>query len=1114
MSAITVEFGGVPLVVQFGENTQLALRAAAEIEAALAATRKYARSGSFTDRGVIPLDATTRGLTFKVITDVDGPFQEWREYEVRLAGDRDGPTRQGSILTTAKWCEIYTEREQRNFDIGQWSGTLAADSIEQLPAALDAIDDAAAIQIADFKLEALTDGAKPNVRATWSVTGAAPESIDLAWGGYKLSLPGTARTFDFPDYATITGIGAIGNSIMDETDVPHFPSILAGRLGVPVVANPSRYSSDWRVPYRDGVRELRLTIQGGLLPAGATAANVTRINGLPPSNDPGVNPASFLNTGDANLTTGVSMTGTIVSGVVTRHCTVYIPNAGSLDYKIKQDAGLPSLTLDGPVLFIPDYATQLNGLTVLLQPGQNYFFSGVPNFYGDHTNPGMWEDMALTVRFLQARGCRVIIGPVLPQADWTARGLGTPYDAYLAANARTKSLYPLLWAQTNDGRDEIKFLQDRSTGPNDAADVAAGFYGRSLRKDSTHPNGAGDIAIADFFQGALAAQVLPQALDVGSKVVITASGKNPRTGDALVSTPVVGIVASSELASLSELVGSRSRLSGNPDRLGRWVDGQGHILVTFALDGTLKSKLPLRSGAGVAVSLAADGAYTFNRADVRVSGNPDQFGPRTVDAAGRRLQKFAADGTFLAKMPLRAGVGMAIARGADGLYTFTATGAPRPTNNPDHLTRFVSADGRVVGRVDLAGKGSGAMFAPVGTSTYDATALIRQQKLRRLAARAAVRNAVDLPELGAAGPALSAATTIPAGLTQNITVLGSPTLFTPYGGPGNGAAIARVNSASTGTDGTYKSWGQRWAFRTDSAKFAIQLPAGQTGYRLLVEGQYVSKTLLTMTSAGNSNYLVADFTALTPATSLRRIDLEFYGDTGSGIVGLWLDPADIVQPVATSERYRVAIFCDSITVGVGANRFVGGGTSNLDYRPDGYAYRYGKLLGNMDVDIVPIALPGTGFIQTTSSPNYGNFLSHIADLSLQTYDEIILPASLNDSTGNLAALQAAYLTFLTAVRSLCPGVPIVCVGPWVNANQSKSVNNSRETTYKAAFDAWADPLSRFIPMQTAAYPPQTGFSDVTGNTGRLLDTDNVHPINPGHETLARYLHAERLKLDF
>lgn len=515
-------------IAQARAYSEAAAEALADAEAL---TASMFRSGTLDDRGPTPFQDYPHGFHY-FVNDINPP----RLFMWCKAGQRN-PS--GAVVGSDSWFSYYTPTEIKNLGI-DFTGALPSVNVADLPEAFAAIDGIANIEIADFRAEALSNATNPAVALSWSIKGIQPTSQQIAWGGHRVTVDGKARSFSPPDYSTVTGIGTVGNSLSDSTDVTtRYSQLLATEYGVDLVS-VARYSSDWRQVYRLGAAPITLTVSGDTLPAGGTSTTITHINGVAPTNDPSVNPASFLNVGDPGVVTGLSMGGWIGD----RHVTVSIPNGASTTYSIVQDAGAASLALDGPVLFVPDVSLQFSGRTCVVWLGNNYFFSGVPNVYGDHTNPQMWVDMAAIIQFLQARGCRVLLLPVIPSADWTTSGLGTARDAYQAANARTEALYPDLFARNGAGLDLIEYLQTQGNGStNDNADIAAGFIPRSLRVsgDSLHLNATGDARVATFVQAALAAQAEPPAITQSTIFSLTAEGVNPRTGDAMTDSAVAAV---------------------------------------------------------------------------------------------------------------------------------------------------------------------------------------------------------------------------------------------------------------------------------------------------------------------------------------------------------------------------------------------------------------------------------------------------------------------------------------------------------------------------------------------------------------------------------------------
>ncbi|EIZ77770.1 phage protein [Novosphingobium sp. Rr 2-17] len=549
------------------------------------------QAGTIAEREAIPIGLRKRGLRF-LATDIT----PWREFEWRLAGDPSGARGDGASLANANWVGLFTAAEEKNLGIG-FFGTLPAANVEGLQTSNAAIDSIASIKISDFRAVALSSDASAKVELSARIRGVKPDSMTVAWGGY--SIPIDTLPFSPPDWAATKPLFVIGNSLSDSSEVTtRWSQLLALQLGVSLYS-VARYSSDARQVFRCGAKPIYLTLLNNFLRAAGAAQGITAINGSAPNADAAESPQSFLNeapgaTGTANC----SMAGTIIDGANTRRVTVSIPNGGSTDYSIAQDAGGTALNLSGPVLFVPDIAAQLATSDLVIWLGNNYGFSGVPNSYGDYTNPQLWVDLAAIVA--KSAGNRVMIIPIIPSADWAPGSQAML--AYQAANARTKSLYPSYWLLDTTGRDLIQRLQasgDGSTEDND--DIAKGWTPRSLRRradgsyDALHLNAAGDAVVKAFMVEARARQTLPPALTLGTTVTLKASGTNPRTSVAITSEP-----AATKVELDRGPVGQAVKASAASSSLNIWKDALFRALydaypagypagnAAMALDGSTK----------------------------------------------------------------------------------------------------------------------------------------------------------------------------------------------------------------------------------------------------------------------------------------------------------------------------------------------------------------------------------------------------------------------------------------------------------------------------------------------------------------------------------------------
>lgn len=559
MSDLNVTFGGAELRVVLGEDTDAAKtaaqQAAAVLEQMLALIGDTPIEGSLSGR---LLELEQRGIvgagtlgereayTYRNggVTPAVSPNDIWLRTEggqirpeVWHAIGDIGPD--GAVVTVAGWKGHKTQADLDNMSLGK-TGLLPIENVEALPNALDNIADLYKVRLGNFRARALSSATNPEVALSWTQYGVRPDSQSVSWNGFSVALPGDATEFHPQDWSAPRPLFILGNSLSDITDVTNrWSQVLAASLGVEITS-VARYSSDVRQVYRAGLEPLMLSVEDDTLLVGGTNANVTAVNGVSTS-DPDfiAYPQSFLNTGDPAVITGVSMTGYAIQNGETRHVTVSTANGASAAYKIKQDAGQPALALDGPILFTPDASFALAGSRVGIWRVQNDFYSGVPGFYGDHTNVNMFIDIAKIVGATQ--GGPAFILPVIPNASWPVEGSpvgpigGVEYGfrgrtALAAANTRLETLYPNLYLRNADGDDLNDWLQSHGDGSaNDNADIAAGYTPRSLRLsgDPLHLNAAGDALVAEFVEDALAVQTQPPAITSSTVFTLVASGTQP-----------------------------------------------------------------------------------------------------------------------------------------------------------------------------------------------------------------------------------------------------------------------------------------------------------------------------------------------------------------------------------------------------------------------------------------------------------------------------------------------------------------------------------------------------------------------------------------------------------
>lgn len=487
------------VVLDGGETRRATIGGLVEGAVETAAASSYRAVATYGEREAIPLSRRKPGLAVRVLEagPDGGRVFLWNP----------------ELLAPGAWTGLLTQEESTRLDI--MHGGLAQDRIYGLSGTLAAMSAETA-----KAAKVVIGGVRAEVQAgtaivTWARSGGQPDAQSVAWGGWTLPIRAGAQRFEARDWSRIDRLFVVGNSLSDTTGAnDQWSQLLAADLNVPLVST-ARGSSDARQVYKAGARAINLTLAGPLPSNGSVA--ITQINGSAPGWD---NPASFLNSygGDA---TPAAMDGWASDGQVSRRVTVSIARSDSFAYRVSQVGG-DAVAFAGAVLFTPDAAREPERSLTCIWIGNNYWYSGVANFYGDHTNPVMWIDMDALVR--AADGGRIFILPILPSATMDARGPGSPYDAYLAANARTKALYPRYWLVDAQGRDLIAYMQaigsDGSEG--DRADIAAGFIPRSCRSDDLHLNGKGRALVRDFVKAALPRQALPPPIVEGTAVTVSA----------------------------------------------------------------------------------------------------------------------------------------------------------------------------------------------------------------------------------------------------------------------------------------------------------------------------------------------------------------------------------------------------------------------------------------------------------------------------------------------------------------------------------------------------------------------------------------------------------------
>lgn len=388
------------------------------------------------------------------------------------------------------------------------------------------------------------------------------------------------------------------------------------------------------------------------------------------------------------------------------------------------------------------------------------------------------------------------------------------------------------------------------------------------------------------------------------------------------------------------------------------------------------------------------------------------------------------------------------------------------------------------------------------------SAVRTRTRIGRCLALAAQRNPVDLAEdntLATITPkALGSGT---AGLTQGFNLVGGPSLFAISGGvatsnDGSNYGFPCVSVQSSGNFNSTKNGNQaRLGIYTDAVSMDFVCSLVSTKYRVLVNGQYVGKTVRTDGLGGTNRLNVA---LGDTSRKLRRVDIEIIGDADntfwgtSGIATVFVGANDTLMPPDTSNRLKIAIVGDSFTAGAGAS-----------FVHNAYGVLLGYLLGGVDVDVRLLALGGTGWVNSGAA-NYYNFGQRSSDLSQTAFDMVIFAGGFND-TSLLSSIQANVVSTLTSARTLLPNALFVVLGSWAGYTGPSSDILTAEANISAGVTQFADANTVFVPVSadTAGAWINSANGVVINKSGASGggSPDNTHPGDVGHAYLARRANA-------
>jgi hypothetical protein len=269
-------------------------------------------------------------------------------------------------------------------------------------------------------------------------------------------------------------------------------------------------------------------------------------------------------------------------------------------------------------------------------------------------------------------------------------------------------------------------------------------------------------------------------------------------------------------------------------------------------------------------------------------------------------------------------------------------------------------------------------------------------------------------------------------------------------------------------------------FETDAPDFEIRLAAaiaGQTATALLksrciVDGKYLSK-------AGNGLFANTSYYKVVGLPSTVGTFKKVRFESVHGLYSVRVAPGFTVRAPTTTPLVGV-LEGDSYTEGqtiraddaaVLVNGHLSWGMSTV------------RGLGWGRARQTAVGL--TGYSQPATRRKIPDrILDYIND---QTLDYIVVAGGFND--GNNQPTQDGALSTFQQMRAGQPNALIVVMGTWSKGDTTKAGNEDR---VKAAFDAWGDKFSIFIPVSRA----------VGGSWPYSVDSDGTHPSNQGHIDLS------------
>lgn len=327
-------------------------------------------------------------------------------------------------------------------------------------------------------------------------------------------------------------------------------------------------------------------------------------------------------------------------------------------------------------------------------------------------------------------------------------------------------------------------------------------------------------------------------------------------------------------------------------------------------------------------------------------------------------------------------------------------------------------------------------------------------------------------------------TTLPAGMTQNITInvanqdtatlrmLGG-TMFSSGGNLRIYSAIIGATGGNGGLNDGKECAGWRADIDVNAAIVTFRVPPTTAGYRFIVDGRYVSLTpsQTIATSGSVLEYFKLDFTGV-GGKALRRISIE--GDRTCGLAQVWIGAGDTLARPSDIPK-RIAYAGDSITSGALAPQL-----------SDGFGWVCADMLGFKHS--LNSGSGGTGYVTTAGASV--KLLDRISDINSKgPHDVIAIAMGINDIGQSAATITAQVNACMNSLRQSNRGSQIFVVGPWDAAAPAAPAVGY--TTTKNAI--------------VAGIPANAGITFLDPQGIAYAKSDAIHPNTSGHKTLGDWL---------